>query len=477
MRPLHRRATLVLLLGVLAIPGGPARAEWSGRAPGPPDPLFAMLHRMDTFLHQEELEGITRDPRYAVNPAEFIRLSVVCQLLGYLELERSIPETRTHRTDILERADFLVAHFDDVRSGSAADGMLGYALLGAWEETGDPRYLDAARPILEASKRLYGSQATLNWGLMAAMALARAHRQSGDLEALAMVDAIVGSLDRHRGVDGSYPHLCARAPDVHYTGWMTMELIIIARELDDPARWELALRAAPFLAARVGPEGETQYWAPCEACPGRVAAYYSLGGGCAHDYDTRGWLNELGYLALAFDQAGDPRYADVLGFLAAHEDRGAFPDKWAYFPPPGDPILVWGCEPRSVIRTSVLFWTLAMILAGRERPAASGPVHVAAMAGGMDEGSGAASALTWDPAAATLRFGLATPTPGVWLAIHDVRGRVVRRLLDRESRGAGANAVTWDQCDERGRVVAPGIYFARLVAGARREVERIPCAR
>jgi hypothetical protein len=278
-------------------------------------------------------------------------------------------------------------------------------------------------------------------------------------------------------VDGSYPHLCARAPDVHYTGWMTMELIVIARELDDPARRELALRAAPFLAARVGPGGEPQYWALCETCPGRVAIYFSLGGGCALDYDTRGWLNELGYLALAFDQAGDPRYADVLGFLAAHEDHGAFPDKWAYFPPPSDPILVWGNEPHSVIRTSVLFWTLAVILAGRDRPAASGPVHIAAMAGGVDEGDAGAGPLAWDPAAAALRFGLTAPAPAVWLAIHDVRGRLVRRLLDRESRGAGANAVTWDQRDERGRLVAPGVYFARLVAGTRREVERIPCAR
>jgi len=53
---------------------------------------------------------------------------------------------------------------------------------------------------------------------------------------------------------------------------------------------------------------------------------------------------------------------------------------------------------------------------------------------------------------------------GVSLTIHDVAGRVVRRLVDARLV-AGPHAAAWDGTDESGREVASGVYFARLDAG------------
>lgn len=70
----------------------------------------------------------------------------------------------------------------------------------------------------------------------------------------------------------------------------------------------------------------------------------------------------------------------------------------------------------------------------------------------------------------TLRFTLATAGP-VSLEIHDLAGRLVRRLV-AGSLPAGAHEITWDGTDEAGRGVASGQYVARLGAGDRTAVTR-----
>ena len=56
----------------------------------------------------------------------------------------------------------------------------------------------------------------------------------------------------------------------------------------------------------------------------------------------------------------------------------------------------------------------------------------------------------------------------VSLALYDVQGRAVRTLVD-EALPAAPVTRTWDGTNEDGRAMAPGRYFARLVAGSRRE--------
>jgi hypothetical protein len=83
----------------------------------------------------------------------------------------------------------------------------------------------------------------------------------------------------------------------------------------------------------------------------------------------------------------------------------------------------------------------------------------------------AAAPLAASPSPATgpmrLSFALARPAHAE-LAIYDVAGRAVRRLVS-QALPAGPSAHTWDGNDENGRAVAPGRYFVRLVAGSRRE--------
>jgi hypothetical protein len=49
------------------------------------------------------------------------------------------------------------------------------------------------------------------------------------------------------------------------------------------------------------------------------------------------------------------------------------------------------------------------------------------------------------------------------LRVHDVAGRVVRTLLAADRLGAGSHRVEWNGQDDHGAVVAPGVYFVRLV--------------
>ncbi len=62
-------------------------------------------------------------------------------------------------------------------------------------------------------------------------------------------------------------------------------------------------------------------------------------------------------------------------------------------------------------------------------------------------------------------FALPAPTRAR-LDVLDVRGRLVRTLLDAE-RNAGIQRVPWNGTDSAGRPVANGIYFLRLEAGGR----------
>ena len=59
-----------------------------------------------------------------------------------------------------------------------------------------------------------------------------------------------------------------------------------------------------------------------------------------------------------------------------------------------------------------------------------------------------------------------TPAPSrVDLRIYDLSGRLVRTLHAAEAMPAGTRETPWNGRDDRGRVVATGIYFYRLQAG------------
>ena len=57
-------------------------------------------------------------------------------------------------------------------------------------------------------------------------------------------------------------------------------------------------------------------------------------------------------------------------------------------------------------------------------------------------------------------YSLATPGR-VQLAVYDVNGRLVRRLVDAE-RPAGTERVVWSGANETGARLGAGVYFVRL---------------
>ncbi len=71
------------------------------------------------------------------------------------------------------------------------------------------------------------------------------------------------------------------------------------------------------------------------------------------------------------------------------------------------------------------------------------------------------------------RIEFALPSPGhARVDVHDVRGARVRRIADGMF-AAGVTTCAWDGRDERGRRVAPGVYFVVLTASAGVERGRI----
>lgn len=83
------------------------------------------------------------------------------------------------------------------------------------------------------------------------------------------------------------------------------------------------------------------------------------------------------------------------------------------------------------------------------------------------------SAVRPNPAPGEATVALSLPTRShATLTVLDVRGRVVRRLVDRALE-AGEHRVVWDGRTDRGQRAAAGVYFLRGVFAGRAETRRI----
>ncbi|HEU4364650.1 MAG TPA: HYR domain-containing protein [Candidatus Krumholzibacteria bacterium] len=60
----------------------------------------------------------------------------------------------------------------------------------------------------------------------------------------------------------------------------------------------------------------------------------------------------------------------------------------------------------------------------------------------------------------------------VRIAIYDVRGSLVRRLVD-DSQPAGGYQAVWNGADDAGRPATSGVYFVRMIAGSYSETRKI----
>ncbi len=497
-------AALAIALALVA----PASAQPSERrSASEPDPLIPMIRRTDRYLQRHEVDGVVMDWRVVINASEAARLSVVPQLLAYTELYRVRPSRRIRR-DIRDRADYLLANYDLLYSASVFNGMLGYAFFEAYEATGDERYLTQALAVIAQLEAIPRSQYVLNGGLMAAMAFAKHHALTGDPESLDLAGVVLASLPPYQHADGCFPHWCFGSKDVHYTDWMSTELILIDRLIDHPLIDPMLDQIVGFMEQRVGTDGNTSYEAPCDDYEGCVQYYYSIATGCDIDVDSRAFTNELGYSALLFDRAGSERFLPVMRFLAAHERGGTWRDKWDLWPPPEDPYYVWTAAETSVVNTSLIFWSLASTLSGRrDDPSAIADWDPDDPGFGADDPDSIVIALRpggsapYEPSAPTPRPSAGTPTgtdaqglriesvapnpvrtvctirlslpaaSATSVVLYDAGGRQIRRVRDG-ILPPGIHLISWDGRDDEGRLCDSGVYFVRVTAGDNSDAER-----
>jgi hypothetical protein len=443
-----------------------------------------MVRRIDAYLQKFQVDGVTMDWRYSVIPSEEIRQSVVCQLLAYVELSRVDPRTRL-RVEIVRHADFLLGRLNDVRSFTPFDGMLAYSLLGAYEITHEPRFLDAGGQIVSDLLAIPTSQCVLNGGLMVAMATAEYWRLTGDAQANQKTHDIIAQLVPYQNADGSFPHWCPGSRDIHYTGWMAMELVHLGRMVVDPHTAPFLASMSTFLEARIAADGRAIYEEPCPGVPDCTLYYYSRATGCDFDLDSRGWTVEPAYCGLLFDHLGSPKYQPVMTFLGSLENGGTIPDLYGYWPPPSDPEYPWTIADTSVVNMSVILWVLTTAVT--DRLARGVPVDL--VLDDLIDTTGVAPppppvayvttplAVQPNPApgGCLLRFSLATSREGA-LVVFDASGRKVRTLASR-GFASGLQTFPWDGRDDAGRAMPQGLYFAHLLLNDGVQMRRIALLR
>jgi hypothetical protein len=368
--------------------------------------------------------------------------------------------------------------------------MLAYALWSAFETTGEERFRTAALEVSQEMRAIPTELCILNGGLMLAMGTAKEWQLTGNEEARQKTRDIVAGLLKYQNEDGSFPHWCYGTRDIHYTGWMAMELIHIARLVDEPLIAPLLASMNAFLEGRIGPDGRAVYEAPCPWSPTDcIIRYWSRGSGCSIDYDSRAWTVEPAYCALLFDHQGSPQYGPVVRFLDELEDGGTLSDMYAYWPPPEDPQYPWTIADTSVVNMSVIFWALATDMTDRalrgqavdlrldEDDLALRDEEEPAGHGAAAARPGIGLAVGPNPTRGPCRLSFVLAQPGVVrLDLHDGSGRRVRTLLDGPL-GAGAHATPWDGRDAAGRLVPRGLYFARLVTPAGTSERRVAVVR
>jgi hypothetical protein len=63
-----------------------------------------------------------------------------------------------------------------------------------------------------------------------------------------------------------------------------------------------------------------------------------------------------------------------------------------------------------------------------------------------------------------------------WIGIYDVHGALVRRLVEA-MEGPGKYEVAWNRRDDRGRRLAAGVYFCRMLAGEFKAISKLQLAK
>lgn len=312
------------------------------------------IARTDRFL-REHRYGLpfALDPRPLDYPLEVLRLNVMSQALGYLNLYRTGRQA-AYRQEAMARIEYLLALGEAALGNGPRDGMYGYLMLEAYEAFGDERLLLAGRRAAARCANTAPEDLIMNGGLMCALNHAALARIDGNAFSNAVADEILERTSSKQFEDGAFPHLPVReaGKNTNYTAWMATELLLIRdlRPQSELAEY-LLLASLEFLRERTLPSGEIE-WADS------TTNYASDPG----NGDSRGWTSELASIALDLALGGRRHEAAlVLQHLFAlrmkAEALGGYPDKYAFIHPENP----WETGRPSITRTSLIFWYLTLI--------------------------------------------------------------------------------------------------------------------
>ncbi len=318
--------------------------------------LIERILAVSSFLStRENDEGYTPDPRPLTPTSEVIRLNVIPQAQGFMNLY-----TLTNKEEYKERArsrlDYVVGLGQGALARSPWDGNVGYVMLDAYQRIGGDSYRTFGLSIADecltfTGQNGWGTDLILNWGYMCGMNFAKAYAVTGDAKYLAAVRTVTRRNAARQNADGGFPHKPQGLTDTLYTTWMMAEVLDIRK--DDPLNPDVdqtLMKAEQVLFNRVNVDGSLNY--------ADASGSYANNPG---SYDTRGWTTTLSGLAYYLKAMGhDTEAQKLLTYLFMLErsdvNAGGYPDKYDYVEL-GD----WSTGDPSVLRTSMLFGDLTAI--------------------------------------------------------------------------------------------------------------------
>lgn len=352
-------ATLTLASPTLARPPD-GEAVPPPRDPPCADVLRCQLPReialTERFLRERKYGlPITLDPRPLTYALEVLRLNVMSQAMGYLNLYRAT-RSGLYQREAVDRLEYLLGLGNAALGNGPRDGILGYLLMDAYDLLGDPRYLAAGlRAATLCHRGASEVELSMNAGLMCALSNAYAARLTGDSIAAARAAQIVDRTAPKQFEDGAFPHLpfLVAGKNLSYSAWMANELLLLRDLAPEQELTEILLvRTIRFIQGRVMEDGSLSY--------SDSEGYYASDPGNA---DPRFWTSELASVALNLAASGHRDEAarclrHLFGMRSRGEDLGGYPDKYANI----DTTNVWETGRPSVLRTSLVFWYLTLVL-------------------------------------------------------------------------------------------------------------------
>jgi hypothetical protein len=301
----------------------------------------------------------TNDPRNLTPVSEVVRLNIISQAQGYLNIYK-YTNNRVYLNEANLRLNYIINSGSNALANSPYDGMVGYTFLYAYELTNNQSYLNYGLHIADNCFKYKNKfedirlDLVLNWGYMCGMNLAKAYKITNKTEYLSLVRNITRETLAYQYNDGSFPHQAYVGSNTHYTNWIANEMIHVREDDKNNPDIDISLiRTMAFLVKRVNPNGSLNY----EDANGTY--YYDA----SKTSDTRGWNNGLSGMIYVLKVFGEDKKADIiLKFLIKQElngiNKGSYPDKWGYY----EPNNTWANGNPSIIRTSAIFADLTNVL-------------------------------------------------------------------------------------------------------------------